>query len=349
MVVILSLILTLYLAVILWFFLFPVKFVRRKVDLIKGAEIPDLYIYSFQFHIHTQFSYDSLGKMEDILKAKEESSVDFVVISDHRNRDAEKFAREGVLVGVERREYDEEDRFIGDIIELDGLKVIAHPFNPKYRWRSSVEKGTFFEIIDIKDILKEKKFLLLVSILFLFPLLKGKSHLIIRRAIDVEEKVREVIERGWMIRSVAGLDHHVKFYYVDSNKRFLFPDYKTSFKILRNLLISKRHIKESREFVEALKEGYTIVSFTEKPVIVWTEDGYVKLYCTEENILWFLHSYKGKMYACEGSEGHVKVEPGEYIIYGYRYLFRLGGMYFGLKPYFVTSTLEVKDGGGANT
>ncbi len=349
MIIILISLLLIYMGVLLWFFIFPIKFIRRRVNVTKNTEIPDFYIYSFQLHIHTQFSYDSLGRVEDVLKAKEENSLDFVIISDHRNKDVEKFASNGILVGVEKREHDENGIFVGDVIELEDIKVIAHPFNPKYLWKAHVERGTFFEIIDIKDILKEKGFLIIFLFPLIFPFLGKKSYLLIRRVIDIRRSVERVIKRGWVIKSVAGLDHHVKFYYIDSNKKFLFPDYRISFKILRNFLVSRKHVKEREEFLNALKEGYTIVSFTEKPIIVWTENKYVKLYCTEEKVLWIIHSYGGRKYVCEGSEGYVKVEPGEYIIYGYRYLFRLGGMYFGLKPYFITSTLEVKDGGGANT
>ncbi len=337
---VLLLLLIIYIFIGIWLFLLPVKFLRvNRCDTI--IDIPNIYIYSFQFHIHTQFSYDSLGKLEDIKKAKEECGIDFVVISDHRNKDVAQHVAGDFIVGEEKRVEE------GDIIDLGEVKVIAHPFNPKYIWRGKVDKGTPLEVINVKDVLKKNKLgviLSLFSYILFYPVLRKNLPYYLRRLINIEYYIKKIIEKNWFIKTVGGLDHHVKLYYVDSKKKFLFPDYSFSFKIFRNYIFSEKPIKSEKDFINALKEGKTVLVFDEKPFIIWVENKRINIYSLRKNIIWFIRSYRGnKTYCCNGNISP-ELEEGSYIIYGYTYRFKFFKIYFGLMPYFVSSSLEVESG-----
>ncbi len=342
---VLLLILLIYIFLGIWLFLLPVKFLRaNRCETI--IDIPNIYIYSFQFHIHTQFSYDSLGKLEDIKKAKEECGIDFVVISDHRNKDVAQHVVGDFIVAEEKRVEE------GDIIDLGEVKVIAHPFNPKYIWEGKVDKGTPLEVINVKDVLKKNKLgviLLCFSYILFYPFLKNNMPYYLRRLIDIEYYTKKIIEKNWFIKTVGGLDHHVKLYYVDSKKKLLFPNYSFSFKIFRNYIFSKRPIKSEKDFVKALKEGKTVIVFDEKPFIIWMENNRINIYSPRKNVIWFIKPYKGKeIYCCDCSRSP-ELEEGNYIIYGYTYRFKFFKIYFGLTPYFISSSLEVESGGNTFT
>jgi len=280
-----------------------------------------MYLYSFQFHIHTQFSYDSLGKVEDIKRAKEECGIDYVVVSDHRNMEVFTHAPDDFVVGVEKRVEE------GDIIDLGEVKVIAHPFNPKYEWKGKVEEETPLEVVNIKDVLKENKLgliLLALSYVLFYPLLKNKLPYYLRRLINIERYAKKIIKNNWFVKAVGGLDHHVKFYYVDSKKKFLLPDYSFSFKILRNYILSRKTVRNREDLIRNLKEEKTFLVFDEKPFMLWKEDNRIKIYSPKNNIVWFIKPYEGKkIYCCEGN-----TSP----------FFKI---YFGIMPYFIGSSLEV--------
>ncbi len=342
---VLFLLLIIYIFLGIWLFLLPIKFIRaNRCETI--IDIPNLYIYSFQFHIHTQFSYDSLGKVEDIKKAKEECEIDFVVVSDHRTKEVAHHVTDDFIVGEERRVEE------GDIIDLEGIKVIAHPFNPKYIWKGKVDKGTPLEVINVKDVLKKNKvgaMLLFFSYILFYPILRKNLPYYLRRLMDIEYYTKKIIEKKWFIKTIGGLDHHVKLYYVDSKKKLIFPDYSLSFKIFRNYILSEKPIKSGKDFVNALREGETVLVFDEKPFMLWIENKRINIYSTKKNIVWFIKSYKdGEICCCYGNRSP-ELEEGRYIIYGYTYRFRFFKIYFGLMPYFVSSSLEVESGGDTFT
>lgn len=47
-------------------FTLPLRWVKAMPADQLPQKLPKLYVYSYQVHIHTQFSHDSLGKPEDI-------------------------------------------------------------------------------------------------------------------------------------------------------------------------------------------------------------------------------------------------------------------------------------------
>lgn len=339
--------LSLFLFLLLYFLtveLYPVKRFKVKPFNLFPKRLPDLYVYSFQTHLHSQFSYDSLGKPEDIIKSAQEEGIDYVMITDHDKDHMKFFATGEVVVGIERKLQNERGEILGDLLLFENLKIIAHPFKERYRWRLPITQDYLFEIIDLKDALLERKKLLFFMAFAL--LLKGifsiRSVLeTLKKLIDIEKYARLYMEKGIDNQVVGGLDHHVKVYIREVGVRFLFPHYRHSFKLMRNFLLSEENVQSKEDFLRALKRSNTLISFEEKPTLYWKEE-VLKILPPRACLLVIL-SKKGKE-AFQGSYFEVNTEPGVSLYLGYTYKLRLGSFYFGLKPLFLFRWKEVEDG-----
>lgn len=325
--------------------LYPFRWAKAR-KLTPDYSLPDFYVYSYEFHLHTQFSYDSLGKPEDVIASMQAQDIDFVIVTDHDNDTIKNFlSSDRLLAGIERKINGERGEILGDLIEVDGLKVIAHPFKEKYRWKLSRDKNYFVEAIDLKDALLESKFrlfLFLIPALFLYPFLKERALALLRKVIDLENIAERYIKDGWENPVVGGLDHHVKIYIREVGLRFLFPHYRHSFALMRNFLLSDRKVENSKDFIDAVKKNLSVVSFCDKPSFVWVEGKDLYIQTPYENTLVFL---QGAQELCfDGSCAFAKLPTGVYVIYSYRYLFKLGRLYLGVSPLFFTA-VEVGNGG----
>ncbi len=318
---------------LLWFFFFPIRYTRAKASSVKLLP-PNLYVYSYVFHVHTQFSYDSLGKPEDVLRAREENGIDFVVTTDHDVDHMKYFADDRLVVGVERKINDERGKLLGDLIEVGGLKVIVHHFKDKYRWRLEKSEEYLFELIDLKDALLKNKialFFYLLAALFVYPFSRKKVIENLTKLIDVGFYSQRYLEEGWKSRIIGGVDHHVKIYVREVGTRFLFPAYNHSFKLLRNFLLSEKSIENKGELLEAIKRCTSVISFCEKPSLLWVEGKRINVYLPYRNCLVVLRSAKEKR-ECIGSNHVFFTEGGNFIIESYTYTMKLGRLLFNVKP-----------------
>ena len=59
----------------LYLLLRPARYLKPE-PAFEFLELPNFFVYSFQVHIHTQFSYDSLGKQEDIRRDMDKCNID---------------------------------------------------------------------------------------------------------------------------------------------------------------------------------------------------------------------------------------------------------------------------------
>ncbi len=301
-----------------------------------------VFLYSYQFHIHTQFSYDSLGKPEDVLKARDDAGIDYVIITDHDVNHFKHFADERTLVGVERKINDDRGRLLGDVIELGELKVISHHFR-KYRWKLPREKDYLFELINLKDALVHKKGKLFYHLLFapfFYPVAKDYYLKSFTKVIKPEEFAEKYLKEGWENKVVCGLDHHVKVYIREVGIRFLFPSYRFSFSLMRGFILSRRKVNTKEEFLQAFKEFPHVTSFSEKPTIFWKEGNTLFYYAPYNKVLTLLLR-KGEKRVFLGSNGKVELRKGNYILVGYTYLFRLGNIFFGVKPLFLSDIIKI--------
>ncbi|WPM32292.1 PHP domain-containing protein [Hydrogenobacter sp. T-2] len=327
--------------------LYPVRFFKvEKVNKTSFPDLPPVYLYSFELHIHTQFSYDSLGKPEDLKKASREEDIDFLVITDHDNDHIKYFADGGIIAGKEVKITDEKGKVLGDILEVGDLKVVAHPFKEKYKWRLPLPEDYLFELIDLKDALLERKMLLF----FLLPYIALRSLIsinlalnCIKRLVDIKGYALMYMKMGIKNPIVAGLDHHVKVYIREVGIRFLFPNYTHSFRILRNFLISSKRIESKEDFLKELKRGKGIISFSKKSTLFWQEGSWLKVLPPTNCLLLVLEKEREKSYL--GSYFELPIPSENSLFLGYTYKFRLWNFYFGLVPLFIFSFREDKHAG----
>ncbi len=328
----------------LLFFLYPVRVEKisknfKDLNLLPPSAV---FLYSYQFHIHTQFSYDSLGKPEDLFKARDETQIDYVIVTDHEVDHFKHFADDRTIVGVERKINDEKGRLLGDVIEVSDLKVISHHFR-KYRWKLPREKNYLFELINLKDALVHKRRRLLFHLLFapfLYPIAKNCYLKSFTKVIKPEEFAERYLKEGWENKLVCGLDHHVKVYVREVGIRFVFPSYRFSFLLMRGFILSKNPVRTKEEFLKAFKESPHIISFSEKPTLYWIEGKDLIYYSPFSNTLVLLLSEKERKVFL-GANGRIALERGKYILVGYTYLFRMGDIFFGLRPLFLSDLIEV--------
>ncbi len=329
--------------------LYPLRFLRvEKINKANLPNLPPLYLYSFELHIHTQFSYDSLGKPEDIKRASKEEDIDFLIITDHDNDHIKYFADEGIIAGKEVKITDEKGKILGDLLEVGDLRVVAHPFKEKYKWRLPLPEDYLFELIDLKDALLERKMLLffLLPYIFLRSLVSVDLALnFLKRLVDIKRYALMYMNMDIKNPVVAGLDHHVKIYIREVGIRFLFPNYQHSFRMLRNFLITDRKVKGAEDFLRELQQGNTLISFSKKPTLFWKESQTLKVLTPTNCLLCLLKEDREEFYA--GSYFELPAPSGRSFLLAYTYNFRLWRFYFGLTPLFLFVRKEVGDGRNA--
>ncbi len=332
---------------ILWFFLFPVRRTKRVFLCEDLVEPPEKFIYSYVFHIHTQFSYDSLGKPQDVIEARDLLGIDFVVVTDHDDDSIKIFADERLLAGKEIKLNNKEGQLQGNLLQIGSINVIAHHFRNRYRWKLEKNKDFLFELINLRDVFlahKRKLFFYSITAILLYPFM-GKSLISsFIKLIDTKSYALKYLSEGWRCKIIGGLDHHVKFYVKEVKRRIMLPSYKISFSLMRNFLLSSIPIKGKEDFLKAMKEGVNVISFSDKPSFVWVEENKIKACSPFTNTYMIVISENLKEREFLGSNLLLSdLEPGYYIILGYTYKFRFGGMLFGVKPLFVSDLLEIED------
>lgn len=325
-------VLTLSFAYFVLLFALPLRWVKAIPADQLPQKLPKLYVYSYQVHIHTQFSYDSLGKPEDIFNAMEAEDIDFALITDHDNDHFKHFCNHRCLAGVERK-IDGEKGSLGDLLEIGSLKVIAHPFKEKYRWKLERD-GYFLELIDLKDALLEDKgkfFFFLFGTVLLYPFLKKRALELLKKVLPVEKYAQRYMQEGWKNPVLGGLDYHTKVYVREVGIRFLFPSYEHSFYLMRNLLISQKPVNSAEELTNALRSGLSLISFQRKPFLAYVEEGKLRLLAPCGPLLVAHLTEKGRDFYL-GENLILPLAEGRNVYVCFSYAFKLGRLYLGLKP-----------------
>lgn len=326
-----ALMLLLLLSVVILMELYPfgVLNVRKcpKGDKRKGKNRGE----DFVIHVHTVFSYDSLGKPEEIEYFASLLGVKKVFITDHDRGDLDRYLPPSqVLVPG----YEYQDEKFGRLLKLamGRFTVIAHPNNEKkelYRWRGQFEKHFYYELIDLKDVLYAAplplKLYFVLRTLFLYPFRGLKALDYFPRLIPLKRWIESYLGRtGATLRIIGGLDHHVKLsFWEKPHRSFSFPPYLWSFYILRNRTWGERDI------FKALEGGSFYISLCGGRLHF--ERG--RLLLGERELL-FLHYGDGRVEVNRCGEIDPKAPIG--VVYGYK--FRLGKLYFGLTPVAVFKT-----------
>jgi len=317
--------------------------------------------YNVIIHLHTQFSFDSLGKPSDIKKAKADNNIDFVFITDHNNDDYKYFEEDGIFAGIEKNTPDGRLLLIGN-----RLKAISHPNNLEfehYKWKGEFSVDHMYELINVKDVIVWKKYMSILTLL--------KNLLILPFTRNIYRKWNSLIPLdNWMdlyfsralgLKYFGGLDHHVKVVYQEHTHGILIPSYNSAFKWLVNRLYSKKPLLFKEDILESLEKGNLIITINGADGYFWASDhrdiliglpgekidSGSYLNCSIEHkkpVIVALKKNNSIFLLTERKKFSYPVnEKGHYHFEVYEYDFKIGNIYFGVRPVIITNYFEVVD------
>lgn len=333
----------------------------RKIRLVKSRELdrlnfPDVYRYKVIAHVHTEFSFDSLGKPSDIKKAMEENGIDFVFITDHNNDDYRYFEDGKTFAGVEKNTSD------GRLLLLGGiLPVISHPHNfdfEHYRWKGEFKEGYLYEFIDIKDVIVWNKFktgIKLITNIAIYPLTRRITYKW-NCLIPVEKWRNLYYTRAKHQNVIGGVDIHVKFVYQEKTHGVLIPSYREGFKWVVNVLYSRERLASKEDILNALKNGNLYISLNHNFIDVWAEDtegikllgeevcvgGKICVKLPARNMICRIFKDNQEVFTTRDKDVvFLANEAGKYWLEVYEYDFRVSNVYFGFRPVVITNSFWV--------
>ena len=356
----LPLLFVIFLILLLSFYL-DIRSVKKIKKLEKGlsdkAEISNnIYKYNIAIHIHTQFSRDSLGKPSDIKKAMEISSIDYAFITDHDNDNFKFFEDEKTITGIEKNTPSGRLLLLGNKIP-----VISHPNNfefEHYKWKGDFKEGHLYEIINIKDAIVWNKPLTIATLIknilfwpFTKNLLRKWSSL-----IPLETWSKLYTERAKRLKIIGGLDIHIKAVYQEHTHGTLIPSYISGFRWLINKVYSRKPIENKESIMEAIQNGNLYVSINnfEGDFICKKDDKFflpgeiallnstLNVSIKKEKTLKFVKKDSIPIKITEKGNFSLKLtEEGFYHVEIYEYDFKIGNIYFGVRPVAITNSFEV--------
>ncbi|MEJ5172177.1 MAG: phosphoesterase [Hydrogenothermaceae bacterium] len=309
-------------------------------------------------HIHTQFSFDSLGKPSDIRKAMEENSIDFVFVTDHNNDDYRYFEDDRIFAGVEKNTPEGRLLLLGN-----SLEVISHPHNfefDHYRWKGEFKTGYLYEFIDPKDVIVWNKFktgLILLKNLLLYPFTRDITRK--WNCLIPIDKWRELYyTRAKHLNIIGGLDLHIKFVYQEKTHGVLIPSYRAGFKWLINVVYSRCPLKSKDEVLKTLKNGNLYLSINQKFIDIIAEDfegikllgekvkkgGKIFINVPHKNMLIKIVKDNVAVFVTKENKLEYSLDTlGQYWVEIYEYDFRIFDIYFGFRPVVITNSFRVED------
>jgi hypothetical protein len=329
-----------------------------KLDKAEEESIPfhNLYAYNVIVHVHTQFSFDSLGKPSDIKKAMEINNIDYVFITDHNNLDYKYFEDDRVFAGIEKNTPDGRLLLLGN-----QLPVISHPHNfdfDHYRWKGEFRKGYLYEFIDIKDIIVWNKFftgICLTKNLLILPISRNLIHK--WNCLIPIDKWRELyFTRAKGLNIIGGLDLHVKVVYQEKTHGVLIPSYKSGFKWLINKVYSKEPLNSKEDVLKSLSSGNLFLSINQNFIDIFAidkegikilgervcKDGKIYFSFDKSKRVKILFKDGKKVFITDKKHFSYKLkEEGIYHLEVYEYDFRIFNLYFGFRPVVITNFFEV--------
>ncbi len=339
----------------------PVKrlYLKGEFKPVVEGSIKELNKYRIISHVHTQFSFDSLGKPSDIKKAVEENRIDFVFITDHDNEDYRYFEDKKIFAGLEVNTPEGRMLFLGG-----KLPVISHPNNfefDHYVWKGEFKKEYLYELINIKDAVVWKKSLSIIYLLkniLIYPLTRKILHKW-NVLVPLEQWVKLYYSRARGLKIIGGLDLHVKLVYQEHTHGILIPSYREGFKWLVNIGYSKEKIETKDDALNLLKEGKVFLSMKDTDADFWGFDGenvytfwekmplrsYLNCRVNKPKTVKILKWENNPVVITEEHQFSYKVEDeGLYHFEVYEYDFKIGDRYIGFRPLIITNMFEVVDG-----
>lgn len=313
--------------------------------------------YKTIIHIHTQFSFDSLGKPSDIKKAMEVNEIDFVFVTDHNNDNYKFFENGKVFAGVELNTNDGRVLHIGNKI-----KAISHPNNfefEHYRWKGEFSRNYVYELVNVKDAVVWSKTLSILTLLkniLILPITKNIYHKW-NSLVPLFKWSHIYFSRARGLRIFGGLDHHIKFAYQEHTHGILIPSYISGFKWVQNVIYSFKPLTVKDDILDAIKRGNLHISINGFEATFWANkenelyltgdviEGRCYLNCDvkskKQTIKILKHENEPVLITEKKHFSYLVRECGFYHFEIYEYDFKIGNIYFGFRPVCITNPFEV--------
>lgn len=255
--------------------------------------------FSGVIHIHTRYSHDAHGTIQDVIETANEQKLDYAIITEHNNL---KPVREGwpgwhdgtlLLVGMEisargghylafnvskeiDREHLDTQQIIDEVNRQGGLGFIAHPYFKNGPWRDwSVHGFTGIEAYNVAhDTLDENK-----ARLALWTLTAAAEPFylsILDRPYDPIAKWDELIQRFGRVVGIGSVDAH-EFHALGVK----FARYEDLFQMARtHVLIPSSELSAAATY-EAYRKGHVYIGIA----IMGNPSGFTFMATDSKNVL----------------------------------------------------------------
>ncbi|MBC8525273.1 MAG: PHP domain-containing protein [Candidatus Cloacimonetes bacterium] len=257
-----------------------------KKKIIFGKEI---YKYTGCIHVHTKYSFDADGEIDDIIKSAKQSKLDFITINDHLSLDAKREINKKnyngiyVLVGYEMNDSQRRNHYlvfntnkvlptslsakeyVKNVSEEKGYGFIAHPIEKrcskrlrKYQWLAW--DATEFDGLEIWNYLSEWTGSLSIPFNIIFKILFPN--------LSIKMPYKETLKKwdtynlnGFRKSAIGSTDSHG---YTYSFKPFSITPmpHKKLFKTIRTNIWLKEKLMDDnyeQQILNALKKGNSFI------------------------------------------------------------------------------------------
>lgn len=209
-------------------------------------------------HFHTLQS-DGSGTSAQIIEAAQEANLDFIIATDHANGTGEKIAESEVPYNSSNASHHPKSLLLfseseigteeGHYLKIDGMKIIAHPFDPFIPWKNA-EPGAEYDGIEIvngaslaHDGIK-KIFPALWALLF-YPFNPNYSFLSIYENPVRELKFWDELNEKKKMAGFVATDAHANInLWQERGWRIKFPSYAALFKTMKMHLVTIGNLRE---------------------------------------------------------------------------------------------------------
>ncbi len=234
------------------------------------------------YHVHSLYSHDSTGRIEEIISAAKKNNLDFVILTDHGRPNLKssyilkKYGRVLLIgasefsldcghmtaIGFKRHNYKfapEPQSAIDEVNEDGGITFIAHPYDTKIPWKNWHVKGfTGIELINTHSCLMNCSFLNTFFSFLYYQINPIFSLVFMGKSFSRKNFLKwDNINKKEKCFGILGLDAHGRFNILKFHLDF--PKYKDMFGLFNVYVkikgIYKNVEDEREEILMALKRG----------------------------------------------------------------------------------------------